>query len=578
MKKTLSLLLFSFIISSLGYSCQQAETTSIPNSVEERIERVENGIDAEGKKWTIEDRMEALKTPGVSIAVIQDFKLDWAKGYGYANIENKTRVTPSTLFQAASISKSLAGVGVLKLAQDKKVKLHEDINTYLKSWKFPYDENSGGKIITLYNLLSHTAGTSVHGFRGYRNGTSIPTIVQILNGEQSANNEAVRSHFPAGEKVQYSGGGTTIAQLIVMDVTAKSFSTYMDDEVLQPLGMTSSFYHQPSASQANLATAYLADMTEVTGKYHIYPEQAAASLWTNPTDLSKYIIETQLALKGASSKVLTQENTRLRLTPYKNDAGLGVFITSMGNAKYFQHGGANEGFRALYVGDFEKGNGVAIMVNSENNTIIRELLLTVANVYRWDGYEDSGIKLSQAQLKSFEGYYQAAFDAGKYIEIRTKDSKLMLRQHWDGEEILFDAQSELEFLNRDINFPLKFSKNSNGQISEVLAFNRDVWKRDDSFVPQIRKPIELSPAQLKVFEGKFRHRADKNIEVKIVANKNHLSITQLWDGKEMIFVPETTSNFFMKDNPYRAIRFNKDSAGEFTELIAFGREHLDKVK
>jgi CubicO group peptidase (beta-lactamase class C family)/uncharacterized protein YjhX (UPF0386 family) len=578
MKNFLSLLLILFLFAFAVAACQSGNET-IPNDLDDRIDLVENNISADGRKWSITERMEALKIPGVSIGVIHNFKLDWAKGYGYADISEKREVTPSTLFQAASISKSLTGVGVLKLAQENKIKLSEDINTYLISWKFPYDKNSGDKKITLYNLLSHTAGLSVHGFRGYANGTNVPGVVQILNGEAPANNEAVRSQFASGTKVQYSGGGTTITQLIVMDVSGKQFNAYMNDEVLGPLGMTSSFYHEPSNEQKQtLATGYLFDKSEVPGKYKIHPEEAAASLWTNPTDLSKYIIETQLALKGSSAKVLNQENTKLRLNPFRDDAALGVFINTVGKGKYFQHSGANEGFRALYVGDFEKGNGVVIMANSENNKIIQELLITVANAYQWEGYADSGIKLSEAELKIFEGYYQAAFDPNSYLQIVTREKQLMLRQLWDGQEIFFEAQSELEFLNKEMSFPLKFSRDSKGRITEVLAFKRDVWKRDETFVPTVRKPISLSQEKLKAFEGKYQLRNDKNLFAQVTVKDDHLLVRQLWDGKEMVFVPDTELDFFIKDNPYRTVKFVKDEKGKVKEVIAFGREALDKVE
>jgi CubicO group peptidase (beta-lactamase class C family) len=577
MKNFLALIIFLFAFAVVA--CQSDKHQTIPEDLDDRIDLVENNIAAEGRKWSITQRMEALKIPGVSIGVIRDFKLDWAKGYGYADISAKRDVTPSTLFQSASISKSLTSVGVLKLAQENKLKLNEDINTYLKSWKFPYDKNSGDKKITLYNLLSHTAGLNVHGFRGYFNNTAIPTTVQILNGQTPANNEALHSEFAPGTKVQYSGGGTTLAQLIVMDVSGKKFSEYMNDEVLLPLDMTSSFYHQPAEDKKNiLATGYLFDKSEVPGKYKIHPEEAAASLWTNPTDLSKYIIETQLSLKGKSSKVLNEENTKLRLTPYKDEAALGVFINSVGTGKYFQHSGANEGFRALYVGSFEKGNGVVIMANSENNKIIQELLITVANAYQWEGYTDSGIKLSESELKTFEGYYQSAFNSDLYLQIVTNEKQLMLRQLWDGQEIFFEAQSELEFLNKEMSFPLKFSRNSKGKITEVLAFNRDVWKLDETFKPIVRKVMTRTTEELKIFEGKYQVRNNKNLFAEIVAKGGHLSIRQLWDGKEMTFVPETEFDFFMEGNSYRTIKFVKGGKGEVKELVAFGREVLDKVK
>jgi hypothetical protein len=154
----------------------------------------------------------------------------------------------------------------------------------------------------------------------------------------------------------------------------------------------------------------------------------------------------------------------------------------------------------------------------------------------------------------------------------------MLRQLWDGEEIFFEAQSELEFLNKEMSFPLKFSRNSKGKITEVLAFNRDVWKLDETFKPIVRKIMTRTAEELKIFEGKYQVRNNKNLFVEIAARGGHLSIRQLWDGKEMVFVPETEFDFFMEGNSYRTIKFVKGERGEVNELVAFGREVLDKIK
>jgi CubicO group peptidase (beta-lactamase class C family) len=233
-------------------------------------------------KWSLADRMKFYHANGVSIAVIKDYKIEWAKGYGWADSSEQRPVTTTTLFQAGSNSKSLNAVGILKLVQEGKLDLYSDINNYLKSWKFPYDSRSKGKKITIANLLSHTAGLTVHGFPGYEKGDTIPTLIQILNGQKPANTEAVRSMYDPSHKFEYSGGGTTISQLIVLDVTGQPYDVYMWDNVLKPMGMMYSSYTQPpSADRQNLlATGYYNDGKPVKGNYHIYPEQAAAGLWT----------------------------------------------------------------------------------------------------------------------------------------------------------------------------------------------------------------------------------------------------------------------------------------------------------
>ena len=359
--------------------------------VEKKIREVESHLGEPGQGpgliWHgLKERMAYYRIHGLSIAVIHDYKMQWARGYGWADSAENRPVTVHTLFQAASISKSLNSVGLMRLAQEKKIDLYADINTYLKSWKFPYDPKSGGKTISVANLLSHTGGLTVHGFPGYEKGAALPTVVQVLNGTPPANTEAVSSMYAPGIKYEYSGGGTTISQLILMDVTGQAYDRWMSEQVLRPMGMTESFYTQPApvSRAAMLATAYHADGSAVPGKYHIYPEEAPAGLWTNPTDLCKYIIETQLALAGRSAKVLDADHERLRLTPYvDSSAALGAFIVRKGDGKWFQHGGANEGFRCVYFGSMEGGDGVAVMVNSDNGGILNEVLAGVAMVYGW---------------------------------------------------------------------------------------------------------------------------------------------------------------------------------------------------
>jgi CubicO group peptidase (beta-lactamase class C family) len=366
--------------------------------VQQKIAAVENhlvgqstaGIDS---GWNILARMRMYGIRGVSIAVIRDYGLEWAKGYGWADEQAKTLVTTRTLFQAASISKSLNAIGVLKLAQENKLDLYADINRYLTIWKFPYDAVSKQKKISTLQLLSHTAGLNVHGFRGYKRGTPLPTVIQILNGEPPANSPAIRSMIEPGLRSEYSGGGITVSEQIVMDITREPYARYMQEEVLSPLGMTNSSFEQPNRGDPELlATGYTMDGQEIPGKYHIYPEQAAAGLWTNPTDLAKYIIETQLAYEGRSAKVLNQSMTRLRLTPYLNPAAaLGVFIDSLHGGHYFHHNGANEGFRCEYIGSMTGGYGLVIMVNSDNGAIIPEIVNSMAKVYHFPGLYNTAI-------------------------------------------------------------------------------------------------------------------------------------------------------------------------------------------
>ncbi|HMG16151.1 MAG TPA: serine hydrolase domain-containing protein, partial [Saprospiraceae bacterium] len=344
MNSKLSTTYLILIIDTLFFGCGRpvVKEKKYATEIESKIKEVENNlvlqVRIEGEpNQSLKEKMNFYHVNGVSIAVIKDYKIDWARGYGWADSIEQRRVTTGTLFQAGSVSKSLNAVGVLKMAQDKRLNLNADVNDYLTTWKFPYDSLSKSKKITPANLLSHTAGLNMHGFPGYEKGDTIPTLVQVLNGVTPANTSAVRSDFEPGLKFQYSGGGTTISQLILQDIAGKPYDEFMWDNVLKPMGMENSFYTQPPSEdkQKLLASGYYNDGKEVKGKYHIYPEQAAAGLWTNPTDLAHYIIETQLSLQGKSNKVLSQEMTKLRLTPYIDDrVGLGVFTMKKGEQTY----------------------------------------------------------------------------------------------------------------------------------------------------------------------------------------------------------------------------------------------------
>jgi len=428
MKKIISALfslLFLFIFPPSLFSQDEKYNDSIEQNIRLVLKNLKSNIEVEGEPdWTLIERMKFYRVKGVSIAVIRNYKIEWARGFGWADGAERRPVTTSTLFQAGSISKSLNAVGVLKLMQDGKLDLYRDINDYLKTWKFPYDSLAHGKKITVANLLSHTGGLTVHGFPGYEKKDSIPTLSQVLDGVRPANTAAVRSSFEPSLKAQYSGGGTTISQMIVQDVSNLPYEKFMLENVLKPMGMNNSSYTQPppTENRKRLATGYLNDGEEVKGKYHIYPEQAAAGLWTNPVDLAKYIIETQLALQGKSNKVLSKESTKLRLTPFIDEsAALGAFIDIRGGQKYFGHNGKDEGFVARYCGSFDGGYGVVVMSNTDDIAIVNEIVNSVASVYQWKDFYKPFMTLKKIivaddVLESYVGQYQiTSEEAGQYM-------------------------------------------------------------------------------------------------------------------------------------------------------------------
>ena len=459
--------------------------------IQSKIKQVENNLSAwaqienKPQKWTLKERMKFYHANGVSIAVIKNYKIEWAKGYGWADSLEQKPVTIETLFQAGSNSKSLNAVGILKLVQEGKLNLDVDINNYLKTWKFPYDSLSKGKKITIKNLLSHTAGLTVHGFDGYEKENAIPTILQTLNGQKPANSEAVRSAYEPSLKYEYSGGGTTISQLIIEDVTGKHYDEYMWENVLKPLGMTYSSYTQPPSKEKLklLATGYYNDGKAVKGKYHIYPEQAAAGLWTNPIDLAKYVIETQLSLLGKSQKVLSKEMTQIRLTPYiDSKAGLGVFIIDKNGVKNFEHGGVDEGFVSQYIGTMTGGNGVVVMTNTYNTALFDEIIRSVALTYNWKNTYTPDIKkeihIKDEDLKPYLGKY----GSGDFIwSIIKKENDIFLNinnnQYWGTCMWKIHFTNENNFFVSEKNCEFNFVRDTSGKITALNWNNEDKLKK-----------------------------------------------------------------------------------------------------
>ncbi|HZI60675.1 MAG TPA: serine hydrolase [Pyrinomonadaceae bacterium] len=459
MKRLLATIL---LIVNIVQLCAFAQTTT-----DAQIKGVEQGLlpvvlIKGDPSWSIAERMKFHKAPALSVAVIKDFKIEWAKAYGLKDLETGEPATTETLFQAGSISKSVNAMVAMKKVDQGRISLDEDINAKLTSWKLPDNEFTAKKKVTLRNLLSHTAGTTVHGFPGYAVTEKVPTLQQILDGTAPANTAAVRVDFEPGSRFRYSGGGTTVSQLALMDIEKKPYPDIAKETVLAPLGMSNSTYSQPLPPdwRKKAATGYRSNGLEVTGKIHVYPEMAAAGLWTTPTDLAKFAIELQLSLAGKSNKVLTKQSVETMTTSYKDDVGLGFFIERHGNALYFGHGGADEGFRAELVVSRDKGYGVAVMVNSDNGQILREVIRGVAREYGWDEFLPAPVEiisLDASKVADFAGRFQVNPDRVLTITPVTAGSKTVLQAKPTGDpafELL--PISETTFIRRDANIKYNF--------------------------------------------------------------------------------------------------------------------------
>lgn len=412
----------------------------------DRIRAVETGLThaviARGRpapRHTIQERMKALNVNGVSMAVIRNYEIDWARSYGFADVKTSSPVTANTLFLAGSISKPVAAAGALTLVEQGKVKLDEDVNTYLKSWKVPENEFTKEQKVTLRRLLSHTAGLTVHGFPGYNATAAVPSVPQILDGVRPANTPAVKVDLLPGSTFRYSGGGYTVAQLMIMDVAGVGFPVFMQQAVLAKAGMRQSTFENPLPERlsAVAASGYRANADPVPGRYHTYPEMAAAGLWTTASDLSRFVIQIQKSYQGRSNAILKQATIQEMLRPEKQNYALGFSITERDGVKQFSHGGTDAGFQARLWATVD-GSGLVVLTNSENGgRLASEIALAVGAVYgRLDKpRERDAVALAPDVLVKFAGEYEAP-RIGR-VKIRVETDHLVLTAASLGEVALY---------------------------------------------------------------------------------------------------------------------------------------------
>ncbi len=468
-----------FIIICLIISCSKTNPEKLPE-LEARIQRIENGltnnIQLIGQKmntYSIEDRLKELGIPGISIAFASKGKLEWARAYGVADVSNQKKMTIETLLQAGSISKPLAALRGLQLADEGKIDLDEDINNYLSSWQLVDNPFAKNKNVTLRRILNHTAGLTVWGFSGYYQGSPIPGVIDILNGK--GNSPKVEVYQEPGKSWQYSGGGYTVAQLLITDLDGLSFPETMKKNVMTPLGMSVSTFQNPLPTKYHslAATGYRKNGQEVAGKWFVYPEMAAAGLWTTPSELIQYGLAIQKILLSKTDGIISHSQTLEMLSPGLNGHGLGPII----DENTFFHDGDNQGFKARLMAWKDGSHALAIMVNSDNASIINEVLLSIANEYQLPGIQPKfiqPIQMSSDQLEKYAGNYQVQ-NMGP-IQLKVKKGKLVMEAPFLGEALHLTAISDSVFyeIKDGLKFHFSFEgeKVSQFRVQDMLTADR----------------------------------------------------------------------------------------------------------
>ncbi len=453
--------------------------------VNDEIARIENGLrpsvvlaDAPVVTRKLADEMARLHVPGVSVAVIRNGRIAWARGFGVTQAGGAA-VDARTLFQAASISKPVAAMAALKLVEEGQLTLDADINTVLASWKLPA-ATGGPATASLRQLLSHTAGTSVSGFPGYAAGKPVPTLLQVLDGAAPANTRPVHVDGPQGS-FRYSGGGYSVVQQAMIDRSGRPFDALLMDTVLKPLGMSDSSFAQPlpAALQARAALPHDRRGQPYAGGPYTYPELAAAGLWTTPTDLARFALEVQRAASGKGKGVLSQASARTMLAVPGKDKGyaLGLQVEGSGAAASFEHGGSNMGYQNTLFAYTDHGDGAVVLTNGDNGAELAQgLIRAIAAEYKWPTYQSKtrkAVPLDAARRAALPGRY-ATREIGDFT-IEERDGQLMLALRAGQYEPLYAESPEVLFvLSRDADLRMAPDGKSGRLVSGAfdIAFQR----------------------------------------------------------------------------------------------------------
>ena len=378
-------------------------------------------VDESTKARTLAERMAAWQVPGVTVAVIKGGQLDWARGWGVRDLDSCEPVTPDTAFQAASISKPVFAALVMELAEAGRLDIDADIAKSLTSWKLPPAPAVSDAPINLRQLLSHSAGLTIHGFPGYARDEAIPTLVGTLNGEPiprgwvaqaggASHADGLVREIAPNTQWKYSGGGYVLAQQVVEDITGEPMAVLAQRRLLAPLGMTRSSFAQPpsDATLANASSGH-SNGAVLPGGFNIYPQQGAAGLWTTPTDLARIFTEVRRAARNDQPALLHPTSGAALTTPGLGDWAVGFGVRGQGAERAIHHGGANSGFRCFALLFLDSGDGVIVMTNSDSGgALADEIMRTIANDYGWAAMASQPLRdapVPLATLHAYAGHY-----------------------------------------------------------------------------------------------------------------------------------------------------------------------------
>jgi CubicO group peptidase (beta-lactamase class C family) len=449
-----------------------------------RIERVENGLrepvavrGEPTRTRRLADRMRELRVPGVSVAVIDGGRIAWTRAYGVADADSGRPLTPDTLFQAASISKTVAAVATLKLAAAGQVGLDENVNRRLRAWRLPDSALTAQQPVTARSLLSHTAGLSEFNLPGY-DPAACPTLAQVLRGDRSARNAAaanapVTVEFTPGSRYGYSSLGYAVLEQYLDDATGRPFDVLARDTVLAPLAMRDSVVAAslPAALAPRAASGHGLDGKVMPGRWRCHPEQAAAGLWTTAADLARFAIALQEAVQGRKEGFLSRRQAQELLTPVRNEYGLGFELDHQGREAVFHHSGSNAGYKALLFAYARTGQGAVILTNGDGGwMLIEELMRSIAAEYGWEDYRPVERAAAPANTALY-GRFTGAFAVSNVVlHVERRGERLYLAGPPLGPDpVELVPAGDVDYFVREKDVRLHFDTNGDAPV-QTLTF------------------------------------------------------------------------------------------------------------
>ncbi len=339
----------------------------------------------------LKNLLQKHRVAGISFAVLRDFQLSYAQCEGFISKESRQPLWPDTIFQGASISKVVAAVLTMILAEKGRLDIDKPINSYLKSWQLPENDWTRETPVTIRHILSHFSGINVPTYAGYFKEEPTPTLLEILDGTGTCDTSAVTAEDPVDEQFIYSTGAFAVLEVALEDITNESFETLVQRELLKPLNMNRTCFSQPLSEyfSGNAAFGHRSDGETVAGNWFVYPTLAGSGIWTTPTDLARLALHLQKVLRDDASDLLQSQTLREMLSPYREAFfGLGFALyNDKGPGRFFGHTGNTEGFRAMFIAHESSGCGAFILANSDNaDPVIKEVVNQIALSEGWQNF------------------------------------------------------------------------------------------------------------------------------------------------------------------------------------------------